>query len=1625
MKNSQILILLIFPLFVFSFLDDECPRDKPILKSDECQSIFCTPEEYSQNICKISNYYIKTQWLNNFHIFAQEYMSHISAAESPKGDLFLSSHKTSDDFDKYLYGFNSEGEGLFFNNKTNSSTSFEIIDFPKGEYADYNNYVEIDDKGYLMSVPTDDDIYLIDYVNRTKQYLSIKPVSKSSDTIFKINGYENMFFTAYIYCTDTFNKNCFSHFQSFKLNLPNIEKINNITNIPTLLGTRINCFQTKKGYIFCFHTKKEGTDEKPVLNHYLQLIDPISYKFIHTYVIENNFLETRFFEETIQLREDLYIVAYSISEEVIKLQFKKITVSEIGDSLLLHYNDFFKNISQILINEDKSFVFKTGSFKKNDLYEINDNKFALLVKDFTKDGSQTKNSKLQIYIFTIYNNDTNINYRRYSINFELYNKHNYDDIRGYSLGNFFGIVLGLTINRDSYNSRATFMTFGYVNSTEQEMYDTKLKYNNSDSKIVLNEYINEIENNLFGYEFIGVKILSLPSEEDAGYFINNITNKKVSKDDILDINDELRFILSNNFKTDIYSIIFAGVVSEPSYERMNEFAEEFKEYPLNESISEKEFYEPQVFLGKKMNFKFRLSDCFDSCQTCKELSENIDDQKCIKCRSGFYFKEGSNNCYDKIDTKYYFDEETHMFSPCYEDCLTCSSKAISSKQMNCLTCDYNLKYYNKSKNCLNCTKYANYEQNGCIETIPDGYYLADEELGILGKCYYLCKTCTQGSYIKNNYFHMNCKTCLYTNSKFTPIFDGDCPDTPEEEGDDTPVEGKCSFNKPILKNGICQSIYCTPEEFEDNTCTIYNPIVKTQWLNNFHIFAEESTSSICLANNILLNDKIILLAQSQEMGYSEKYLFGYYNNGSGLFYDENKNNYNSFKKITFPVSRNEIEKLAYIELNEEGFLLTTPTGDYLNLINYNEDERTEIKIDVSAYSTDKIILRQNKTSAKNAEYLTDFIYCKENNLENCYIMMKNFEEDGTKLTEVTSLISSVQVHYNSNLNCYKDSNNYIKCVYNKINQDSTISHVLGIFSAFSNKDIELVKEYELENNYDSNPSFDSMIEWSNNIYFIGYSLSDNKNAIKIILKKVFNDISVFRMDDFLSSIPSIIINEDSLYNFAKGEAKKNCLCIVSDDKFAMMVNNYKNNENSGIVIFIFTLYNSYSKINVRHYPISFSLYNTLVDGKLIGYNLKGFFGALIELNAPGNDNAKRASFFTFGYMNTTKEITPMEGYDILFKKEESIIVKDYFTEIENNLFGYYYEFIKIRSVPDEKNVGYFSLPNQFSSLNKDDLIAIDSKVVFHKSKNPIKGNYSFIFAPVIREPYSYQTMNSYCQKLENYPLDEEDTEKNYYSQKTFLGKELIFNFFMEGEEPPIICYDNCQTCNETSKDENNQKCIDCKDNYYKIFETNNCFKSDKEGYYLDNETQFLMPCYENCLTCNNNGNSTQMNCLSCKNKFKFYEKSKNCLNCEKYVNYFQTECIDEIPEGYYIDDENLGTLGKCHELCKTCEKGSNEIDGQIHMNCKVCKFTNIDYKTKIEGNCPDNQKDKENNKDKKGGSNVFIWIFIPSIIIIIMVILIIFIIKKRKKESNKNDYSNFEKKGQNISMEETNGLGFE
>ena len=125
--------------------------------------------------------------------------------------------------------------------------------------------------------------------------------------------------------------------------------------------------------------------------------------------------------------------------------------------------------------------------------------------------------------------------------------------------------------------------------------------------------------------------------------------------------------------------------------------------------------------------------CFKNCETCNSYSEYIENQDCLSCKEGFYFKEGTNNCYDKIETNYYFDEITEKFLPCHQNCLTCNGKEIDKNHMNCKTCEDSFNFYVKTSNCLNCLAFVNFEQTDCIPRIPEGYYLLDTKLKTIGK----------------------------------------------------------------------------------------------------------------------------------------------------------------------------------------------------------------------------------------------------------------------------------------------------------------------------------------------------------------------------------------------------------------------------------------------------------------------------------------------------------------------------------------------------------------------------------------------------------------------------------------------------------------------------------------------------------------------------------------------------------------------------------------------------------------------------------------------------------------------------------------------------------------------------
>ena len=1622
-------------------IEGECPRDKPILRKNEnqksiCSSDYCSSKEFEDKICEISNSIIKTQWLNNIQQIADDDDIYISLDYGFNNELFLFVQKRDDIINNIIYAIDENGKEFFYNNTSEEYFAFKTIDISNMYYFEKIKYVKNfeNDKTFFVSSQIKNKIFAIDYFNEKikEYYLSYEEYSSSN--IFTLKKYPEEYFMSYIYCENESTNECYTYLKRFKFESDTNEikitkeyakqkKLNKYNNY--------QCFEGYNDYIQCIFTSIEN--ENNVNYHALGLFNAESLSLMCVFGLEDEFDTEPFFDSMINLNDEVYVIAYSKDKNNIKVLLKTFKMDyNINLPSLIDYNP---NIPLIDIYLDNDYIIEdsyTFFYRSNSLCKINNSKFAILINNFNDIKSETNEKpSLFIYIFTLFNKKQNISLRKYTINFKLYNFYNSGQIIGYNLGQFFGIFIELSSTEDKTVINPSFMTFGYVNTTNYPLlYDNDFIIDNGpySKNILFKNYINEIENNLFGYEFLGVFILSLP-DDNVGKFIKyneNDEEENIYINQTLNLYDEIKFKLNENYISGNYSIVFAGVVKEPEFEEMNKYSEEYTIYPIDSNTMEKDFYEPKILIGKRFEYKFNLKEkqsCYSSCLTCYSYSANELNHLCKICQPGYYFVEDTFNCYKELDKYYYFDEEKEIFSPCYTDCLTCDKKEINSTYMNCLSCEGSYKFYEKTKNCLDCPKYVNYLQTECIDTIPDGYYLADKNLGTIEKCHELCKTCSEGPFSYDNIYFMNCESCLYTNSKFIPEIEGNCPSS--EENDDNQDE-QCPKEKPIFKNNKCQLVYCTDDEFDKKECEILNKYIKTQWLNNYHIFDKNPTVHALYDQNE--EGDLFFLSHKEENINIHRFLFAFNSKGMGLLYNNLDNKYISFKETSYE-HPDYLEKIKHIKISSEDYLLSFLKDKIIYLYNYNKEKYYQIELfPYIPYSFDSLQKIRNKEDI----YFMSYIYCTTKYIyDDCYISLNYYKIDNINNFIIESSYdknneeNKIKVHYKSKLTCIENTNYFIQCIYSELKNDTNTY----ILSLFSHDDLSLKSSFILENNFKFEPKFDTMIELRDNFFIIAYSVDDN--IIHVLFKKITLDINKnYILEDFFKDIEYININEDSIYDINGGNAFRNNLVKINDNEFIMLVNDFKNNDgyanvNSRLIIIVFKLYNFDRNIILRHYIIDFTLYNIFIEGDLRGYKLGEFFGILIEATSPTEKYNSRAEFLTFGYVNATEDISYEEGTNNLIDNKLNIKINEYITGIENNLFGYEFVGVKIISLPNENKAGYFiNINNNDKKINLDNIIDINSELKFIPNSYPVSGNYTISFAGVVREP-EYNISNNFAYKVELYP-NTSSPEKYLTEQKILIGKEFKYNFKL-GEKK---CYKNCETCIRPSEDINEQDCITCKQGFYFKDGTNNCYDEIAYQYYFNEETKKFYPCYRDCYTCKTKEiNSTYMNCLSCHNLYKLYEKTKNCLKCPKYVNYLQTGCIDTIPDGYYLSDQIFGIIDKCHNLCKTCNSGPTTLNGVVHMNCETCLYTSSSKKL-IEGNCPessernDNKYDNDNKKAKKSNNSVFIWITIILIILILVVIGIMIYIKCRQNKNikkNNTDYYNIG--GRNIPFEDEYNSG--
>ena len=738
-----------------------------------------------------------------------------------------------------------------------------------------------------------------------------------------------------------------------------------------------------------------------------------------------------------------------------------------------------------------------------------------------------------------------------------------------------------------------------------------------------------------------------------------------------------------------------------------------------------------------------------------------------------------------------------------------------------------------------------------------------------------------------------------------------------------PLKKECPRNQPILKStGECVMEFCTKEQFKSSECTIANSIIGKQFITDFLFTTENSEPIFTSIGSNQYGD--LFFEASLGLPYSTKTLFTLIQNGREYIDGIRKNHINNGNNM-YSTNGNAV----IVTINNH--------KDYLKLSFNNSIEMYDFDIKKYSFANITEIFGEIK-SEKNSLLITNtnnvFIYAyitKDN-----YLMMQKFKVLTNNATNCIQIIKTLKEDVKSisknSRRCMITKNQYIECI--DINENQM--YVVRIY----NSDLKFLKQYELEKNYASLEQTYSLYHecvWLKDeiSIFVYYNETSENSKPIMVLKKLSVKSSQVTLSNLNSYLIRDIVFKSMDYKFSPTETS---LAIFNEYYFGITSLAWENEVGVGpqhLIVALLNIFNNDRTIDTHYFDIILTLYDINYQSNLRAFGFKNAYG--VQMNYIHN-NIPSSGYIVFGYANTTDP----ESINNLFDKYSSytIKIKDFYKGIENNLFCYEFVNLEITQIPSST---YFTIKTSSNKILKErSKITLNDEIIITKvnGRTPPKGRYVLGITPYLNEA-NYEGFTS-CSVAKD--MFGEQIPTSWYEDE-FYGRTIEFKFTVG-----IDCFENCETCNEKGVDINDQKCTECKYGYFFVENTNNCFGEIPEGYYFNETKKTYMPCYDSCKVCNKYKEGKSHNCIVCKNNYMFYP-NLNCYNCKnenKFLNYEQTECIDIIPEGYYLNDTVYNTIDKCYKKCKTCNQSELNED---NMNCLSCDNDKGYYLLQGTNNC--------------------------------------------------------------------------
>ena len=395
-----------------------------------------------------------------------------------------------------------------------------------------------------------------------------------------------------------------------------------------------SCFETETKKLVCFY-QNESSKKFTILT-LNETFESSSQKYTQLMVTSEDY---NLFFKAIHLKKEIGVFSYYIdnNEDYPTISIK---ICKNEDNSFNNY----KNFGSIKLNK-MSF---NSNAMLNDIIKLNEYKICYLAPSVNK-------QLLNIVILNLYDNDNYMIIRYYSFNmFNDYKLKFFNDLRACSFNEFISVAFShcpqanCEDNNDKHYS--SLIMFGFPNISSE--YDKSMDITEDiiiNNKIdnysfILNDNIDyNIENNIFGYIYKGIKILNYPENTTLIYKNNEET---IEKNSFLKRGEILTLIFWPNeeYKGMNFTIEYAIALNDPDYNNLNDYIS-YIDYTYSDS-NEEYFFKKSEYIGRTIYFNITIkddliSDCNDKCTLCYSRDIN----SCIICKYNYSFNGKEKICY--------------------------------------------------------------------------------------------------------------------------------------------------------------------------------------------------------------------------------------------------------------------------------------------------------------------------------------------------------------------------------------------------------------------------------------------------------------------------------------------------------------------------------------------------------------------------------------------------------------------------------------------------------------------------------------------------------------------------------------------------------------------------------------------------------------------------------------------------------------------------------------------------------------------------------------------------------------------------------------------------------------------